>query len=110
MLTITRNLVKDHWRSAWFRKVITFGSPPVREGNASSAESEALNRLVTEEVWQVVLALPIKLREVLLLHAHHQLTYSEIAKLLSISEGTVKSRLYRARIKVAKLMELEATK
>jgi RNA polymerase sigma-70 factor (ECF subfamily) len=110
MLTITRNLVRDHWRSAWFRRVIPFGSPPVREESAPSAEAEAFNRLVTEEVWQVVLALPVKLREVLLLHAHHQLTHSEIARLLSLSEGTVKSRLHRARMKVGKLLEPMRTK
>lgn len=27
LLTITRNLVRDHWRSAWFRKVMPFGTP-----------------------------------------------------------------------------------
>ncbi|MEK3720010.1 RNA polymerase sigma factor [Paenibacillus sp. FSL H8-0034] len=105
LLTITRNLVRDHWRSAWFRKVMPFGTPLAKGESAPSAETEALNRLVSEEVWLVVLSLPIKLREVLLLHAHHQLTHTEIARLLSISEGTVKSRLYRARVKVGKLME-----
>jgi RNA polymerase sigma-70 factor (ECF subfamily) len=106
LLTIARNTVKDYWRSAWFRRVIPFGQP-VREDSTPSAEYEVFNQLVTEEVWQVVLALPRKLREVLLLHAHHQLTYIEIARLLSLSEGTVKSRLYRARAKVSKLLAKE---
>ncbi|MDQ1910568.1 RNA polymerase sigma factor [Paenibacillus sp. GD4] len=100
LLTITRNLVRDHWRSAWFRRVIPFGVLQ-REETMASAESQAIGSLVTEQVWQVVLGLPAKLREVLLLHAHHGLSYAEIARLLSVSEGTVKSRLYRARAKVS---------
>jgi RNA polymerase sigma-70 factor (ECF subfamily) len=106
MLTITRNLVKDHWRSAWYRKVLPFDLP-ARDESMPSAEDELLNRETQEDVWQIVLSLPRKLREVLLLHAHHQLSYAEIARLLSLSEGTVKSRLYRARAKAAKLMDKE---
>ena len=87
-------------RSAWFRRVIPFGVLQ-REETIASAESQAIGSLVTEQVWQVVLGLPAKLREVLLLHAHHGLSYAEIARLLSVSEGTVKSRLYRARAKVS---------
>ncbi|WP_282937716.1 RNA polymerase sigma factor [Paenibacillus sp. RC67] len=106
LLTITRNLVKDHWRSAWIRKVIPFGLQ-TKDSSSPSAEVEAIGMLVEEEVWQVVLELPRKLREVLLLHAHHQLTHAEIAELLSLSEGTVKSRLFRAREKVSGLLNKE---
>jgi len=109
LLTITRNLVRDYWRSAWFRRVIPFGQPS-RGDSTPSAEAEVLNRLVTEDVWRIVLSLPRKLREILLLHAHHQLSYTEIARLLSLSEGTVKSRLYRARAKVSKLLDEEGKK
>jgi len=108
LLTITRNHVKDCWRSAWIRKVIPFGLHHRMEVSPST-ETEVMNRLVTEEVWQVVLELPAKLREVLLLHAHHQLSHAEIARILSISEGTVKSRLHRARTKVSQLLKKEAT-
>ncbi|MGF7035997.1 RNA polymerase sigma-70 factor (ECF subfamily) [Paenibacillus mucilaginosus] len=106
LLAITRNLVRDHWRSAWFRRVIPFGSPK-REEHGPSAESLAVSSLVTEEVWAAVLALPRKLREVLLLHAHHGLSHAEIASLLDLSQGTVKSRLSRARAKVSKELNRE---
>ncbi len=66
--------------------------------------------LAEEEVWNTVLGLPHKLREVLLLHAHHQLSYAEIAKLLNVSEGTVKSRLSRARAKVSQQLGEEGRK
>ncbi|MCS7461254.1 sigma-70 family RNA polymerase sigma factor [Paenibacillus doosanensis] len=106
LLAITRNLVKDHWRSAWMRRVIPFGLRRRADGGPS-AEAEAMGRFVAEEVWRIVLELPRKLREVLLLHAHHQLTHTEIARLLSLSEGTVKSRLHRARAKVTQRLNEE---
>ncbi|MGG1600639.1 sigma-70 family RNA polymerase sigma factor [Paenibacillus naphthalenovorans] len=106
LLAITRNLVHDHWRSAWFRRVVPFGVLR-REGHGPSAEAQALSSLVNEELWEAVLSLPCKLREVLLLHAHHHLTYAEIARLLGVSEGTVKSRLFRARAKVSELLKEE---
>ncbi|WP_233567821.1 sigma factor-like helix-turn-helix DNA-binding protein [Cohnella faecalis] len=49
------------------------------------------------EIWDSVLSLPRKLREALLLYAHHHLSIKEIAELMNLNESTVKSRLFRAR-------------
>jgi len=96
LLAITRNTARDALRSAWLRRVTLQGG--ALEVLASrSAEQEAIEGLVTEQIWLDVLSLPRKLREVLLLSAHHGLSIAEIAGMLSISEGTVKSRLHRAR-------------
>lgn len=62
-----------------------------------SAEAVWFGREEQRTVWQTVMALPCKQREVLLLYAHHKLSIREIAELLHLSEGTVKSRLHRAR-------------
>lgn len=49
-----------------------------------------------------------KLREVLILQEYGCLSYSEIADILGIKEGTVKSRLNRARLSVlAKIKGVE---
>jgi RNA polymerase sigma factor (sigma-70 family) len=56
-------------------------------------------------MWRMVLKLPVKYREVLLLYAHHQLSLKEIAQILGVTEGTVKSRLFHARKKILKLKE-----
>lgn len=72
-----------------------------RKGSYPSAENEVLEHLVKEEVWKAVLRLPTKLREVMVLYSHHQLSVSEIAHLLAIPEGTVKTRLHRARTKIS---------
>ena len=74
---------------------------------APSAESEALDLLITSELWKQVLELPVKLREVIILYAHHQLKIKEIAELLGVSEGTVKSRMFKARMKLMQRAEGE---
>lgn len=49
------------------------------------------------EVMQYVLKLPMKYREMIILYYYEELTTSEIAILLSLSDNTVKTRLRRAR-------------
>jgi RNA polymerase sigma-70 factor, ECF subfamily len=97
LLAITRNAARDALRSAWLRRVTLF-SGTFDMLSSQSAEQEAIEGLVTEQIWLDVMALPRKLREVLLLTAHHGLAMKEIAGMLGISEGTVKSRLHRARM------------
>jgi len=104
ILSITYNAVRDHWRSAWLRKV-TLQERLFRKESAPSAEAEFLADDSTKALWDAVLTLPLKLREVLLLHAHHQLALAEIADVLNISQGTVKSRLFRARARVAEQLK-----
>lgn len=104
LLSITRNVVKDHWKSAWTRKVLLMSSVPRRE-IVSSTEKEVISRMERGDIWKAVLDLPEKLREVLVLSAHHQLTVPEIAALLKLSEGTIKSRLHRARGKVQYVLQ-----
>jgi RNA polymerase sigma-70 factor (ECF subfamily) len=45
------------------------------------------------------------MREVIILRDLQQLSYREIAHLSGVSEGTVKSRLFRARQQMMKLMD-----
>jgi RNA polymerase sigma-70 factor (ECF subfamily) len=99
ILTITRNRVLNYRRSAFFRKVSLVGFV-VRSDTHPSAEQEALMNSLSNDLWKLVMKLPIKFREVLLLNAKYELSQKEIANLLGLSEGTVKSRLSRARQKV----------
>jgi len=56
----------------------------------AAEEREALARAMNQ--------LPVEYREILTLRAIHDLSYTEIAEILKIKEGTVKSRLSRARL------------
>lgn len=104
LFRIARNTAFNYSKSAFLRKVTLVG---LFQDNrrAPSAETEYLNASLTDEIWSVVLRLPRSHREIIILHAHYELSYKELADLLRISEGTVKSRLYRARAKLAKQMK-----
>ena len=51
--------------------------------------------------------LPISLRSVFLLHLVEQLSIQEVASVLGVPEGTVKSRLYAARQRLQCLLGTE---
>jgi RNA polymerase sigma-70 factor, ECF subfamily len=106
LFAITRNTIHDYRRSAFFRKVTLVQY--VEYSNVHmSAENEAIEQFEINDIWQMVLELPLKYREVIILYGHDQLSMREIAQILCISEGKVKSRLYRARIKLQKMKEDE---
>jgi RNA polymerase sigma-70 factor (ECF subfamily) len=69
---------------------------PVRD-DAPSPEHEVLRGELTDVVRQAVLALPDMQREVLILSHYEQMPLAEIAAILDIDVGAVKSRLQRAR-------------
>ena len=71
------------------------GEPETR---ALSSEAQAL-------VQNALLELPVNLRTPLVLHEFEGFQYQEIARLLRLPVGTVKSRIFRARIKLAEILE-----
>ncbi|HZG61653.1 MAG TPA: RNA polymerase sigma factor [Anoxybacillus sp.] len=58
---------------------------------------ELIDKEYEGELVSYILKLDIKYRIVIVLHYYHDMKISEIANLLSIKEGTVKSRLFQAR-------------
>ncbi|MFF2090368.1 RNA polymerase sigma factor [Paenibacillus sp. NPDC058174] len=107
LLTMTRNKSYSYLKTAFVRKVtlmdvMDFGS------TSPSAENELLLREDVRELWDSVMELPLKFREVLILDYHYGMSIREMASLLHLSEGTVKSRSHRAKGKLARL--LKATK
>ncbi len=103
LLKITRNISYNYRKSAFIRKV-TLVDLVHRTGQSQSAEDIFLEQEAVSEVWLCVFQLPVKFREVIVLDAKYHLSVSEIAGVLNISEGTVKSRLHRARKKMTGLL------
>lgn len=64
---------------------------------SSSAEDETLKQFTSEEVKKNLERLPENLRMVLILKEYGLLNYKEIGRVLGISEGNVKVRVFRAR-------------
>jgi len=106
LLTIARHLALNHFRSAFVRKVMLVDYF-VRNEASRSAEQEVLDQLASKQIWELVLALPRKHREVLVLDIHYGLSCKEMAGMLGIAEGTVKSRLSRARSKITAQLKKE---
>ena len=93
LLKVALNRCRDLWRGAWLKKVI-LGHPafelfPADDEIGRIAENAALAEAVNR--------LPAVFKEVVLLHYYQGYGVSEIASMLDISEGTVSSRLSRAR-------------
>lgn len=104
LLTITRNTAIDFQRSAFFRKV-TLSDALEDRGERRSVEHEVMEQWAVNDMWKMVLELPRKYREAIILYAHYQLSLKEIADVLGVTEGTVKSRMFHARQKLAKMKE-----
>lgn len=103
LLAIARHTAFDYRKSGFFKRVFLSDAIEHRDTHPS-AEKEALEMIVSNELWEQVLGLPVKLREALILYAHHQLKIKEIAELLNLSEGTVKSRIFKARMKLMQMI------
>jgi RNA polymerase sigma factor (sigma-70 family) len=58
---------------------------------------ELIDKEYEDELVSYILKLDIKYRIVIVLHYYHDMKISEIAELLNLKEGTVKSRLFQAR-------------
>lgn len=107
ILQIARNTCLDQLRTAWFRKSTEYDDEIWAEEGAGEA-SDHVNlqtgledRETEASLLRAVVSLPYRYREVLLLKAWFEMENREIASLLRITESTVRSRLKRARDRLA---------
>ncbi|AFG38520.1 RNA polymerase sigma factor, sigma-70 family [Spirochaeta africana DSM 8902] len=70
-----------------------------------TGETALLKQDSAQQVQDVLQQLPEKLRTVLVLKEYGGLSYKEIGAVMGIREGNVKVRVFRARERIAKLME-----
>ena len=103
LLTITRNKALHYLQGAFIRKV-TLTNRFISSGVSPAAEQVLFDRIENRGLWDTVMTLPRKYREVLLLDYHYGLKLDEIAKLLRVSVGTVKSRSHRAKKKMNEIL------
>jgi len=86
-------LVNEHrtaWRRPWRRREVVTDSPPDRAGPVVEYDG------TRDAVWSFVASLPPRQRAVIVLRYYEQLTEAEIAEVLGVSPGTVKSQASRA--------------
>lgn len=102
---ILRILVKQAVTKRRKRRVVEV---PVAEGMdlsdpSSDGEELAINEEERQHIWGTLDALPREQREVVVLRYCADLTIPSIARALSCREGTVKSRLHRALVRLRDL-------
>ncbi len=107
---VTRNLLIDHYRRTRQERVtdsIEEQLPMLEEagGAASVRPDQALAGREASEILQATLQkLSPDLREAVILRDLQEMEYREIAEVLDIPEGTVKSRINRGRAELARLL------
>ena len=94
---ITRRVIAAHRRRAWLCRWLPGAVPEVASGAADPGR-RAEQTQTADQVWSALLALPDHHREVLVLCDLEERADSEVAELLQVPKGTVKSRLRRARL------------
>jgi len=116
IMTMTRNLLVDNFRRTKNQRATS----SLDEGWSEADELKPVDRLVSagpsphdsavrkelEVMVQHALAqVSAELREAVILRDLQDLDYKEIAQVLNITEGTVKSRISRGRAELARLLE-----
>ncbi len=101
LLTILRNLfINEYRRRRRHPETVdldTIEPFAVFENVSEDPQGAFFDRIVDDEVLRAVDELPEVFRETVMLSDVEGLSYEEIAKVLDVPVGTVKSRLYRGR-------------
>ena len=105
IIRITINTCKDHLKSAWNRRVTVMEEYEESSLQVESDFTELEKQEESKVIQTVIMELPKKYKDIILCIYYHQLTIQEVSKSLGIPEGTVKSRLSRAKEKLRKELE-----
>jgi len=106
---LTRNLLVDHYRRTRQDRVtdsIEDQLPVLEETQALSARTDGMlaGREASEALQAALQRLSPELRETVILRDLEEMEYREIARVLNVPEGTVKSRLNRGRAELARIL------
>ena len=115
--TITRNLLVDHFRKGKHDRLTdSLDATPVQEEEGrslgeqiedkgtASPDEQVRSREAGEAVHEALQKLSPELREAVILRDLQDMDYKEIAAVLKVPEGTVKSRINRGRAELARLL------
>jgi len=115
--TVTRNLLVDHFRKGKYDRITdSLDATPGNqedgltiaeqlEDRRASPESRVRSQETQKLVHEALRRLSPELREAVILRDLQDLDYKDIAKVLNVPEGTVKSRINRGRTELARLLQ-----
>jgi len=117
LTTITRNLLVDHFRKTKQDRMTETldGASSEHEDamplsdkipdKAAPPDARVQSREAGETLHHALQKLSPELREAVILRDLHDMDYREIAAVLKVPEGTVKSRINRGRAELARLLQ-----
>ncbi|MCL2095517.1 MAG: sigma-70 family RNA polymerase sigma factor [Oscillospiraceae bacterium] len=104
---ICQNLIFDFYRKEKKIKTVSlsgYGEDEEKETEIADTSGEPSENIIRaeriEKIREIINALPDDLREIIILRDFRDISYADIAEMLDIEIGTVKSRLNRAREKL----------
>ena len=108
--SVTRNLLIDHYRRTKRDRItdsLDDKMPVVenKEAVGRRPDEQALLGELSKQVQRALTRLSPELREAVILRDLQQLEYAEIQTVLAVPEGTVKSRINRGRIELARILQ-----
>jgi RNA polymerase sigma-70 factor, ECF subfamily len=115
--TVTRNLLVDHFRKTRQDRVTDSLDTPQSEqedampigeripDRGPAPDTKVQSREAREAVHEALQKLSPDLREAVILRDLQDMDYREIATVLRVPEGTVKSRINRGRAELARLLQ-----
>lgn len=111
ILSIAVRIWKNKQRkAAWRNRIAPTCSDDFLTEVLVAAEDDLLEKVVSKEeyqmLWEAINRLSDHLRIPVLLYYMEELSVAEIAKLLSLPQGTIKSRLFKARKNLEKELEV----
>lgn len=106
---LTRNLLIDHYRRSRLERAtdsIEEQLPVLEEKAALTGRTDSMlaGREASEMLQSALQKLSPDLRETVILRDIEELEYREIAEVLNVPEGTVKSRLNRGRAELSRIL------
>jgi RNA polymerase sigma-70 factor (ECF subfamily) len=106
LISISRNLCIDHYRSVRKERETMARDVNAADLTPASADRGPLSQLeqvgLKDLIRRALAELPPALREAVVLRDLQEFSYLEIAERLSLPEGTVKSRINRGRLELAR--------
>jgi RNA polymerase sigma-70 factor (ECF subfamily) len=111
LLRVARNHSIDHYRRRKLEKTLTSREDPAEaaaQAAGSGPDPQALLERKDLAAWirAALDRLPDELRQAVLLRDLREMSYEEMAAVMEVPLGTVKSRLNRGRLELARLLRL----
>lgn len=104
-LAIATNYCIDQLRRRRMQFVPLENIIPWARARESGPEGEALSSESRDEMQRLLKRLPEKYRAPLVLRYWEELSCAEIAEILGVPEGTIKTQIHRARKQLGKMLE-----